>query len=174
MLWVIVSCFVVCVTIQDCFGFRFHSLCYFCILSCSVSIKVSWTLTTPRIGPHLIPTTSVTESPTNQEPSSVVSGGSRNLWTHGHGRIFWTEKDPGHRLGNIVAPRQSWRQRKLSGGGMSRQHGSMAARLGREAAPKLSRGGGTWGVWLSQVGDLSQLHVLTLERGGPGRHHVMP
>ena len=29
-------------------------------------------------------------------------------------------------------------------------------------------------VWLSQVGDLSQLPVLTVERGGPGRHRVMP
>ena len=28
--------------------------------------------------------------------------------------------------------------------------------------------GGTRGVWLSQVGDLSQLPVLTVERGGPG------
>ena len=50
----------------------------------------------------------------------------------------------------------------------------MAARLeALEAAPNISWGG-TPGVWLSQVGDLSQLPVFTREREGPGRHRVMP
>ena len=50
-----------------------------------------------------------------------------------------------------------------------------AARLeARKAVPKNVLGGGTRVVWLSQVGDLSQLPVLTVERGGPGRHRVMP
>ena len=35
-----------------------------------------------------------------------------------------------------------------------------------EAAPKMA--------WRSQVGDLRQLPVLTVEREGPGRHRVMP
>ena len=34
--------------------------------------------------------------------------------------------------------------------------------------------GGTWGVWRSQVGELRQLSVLTVEREGLGRHRVMP
>ena len=49
----------------------------------------------------------------------------------------------------------------------------MAARLGQEAAPKKFIGGETQGVWLSQVGDLSHLPMLTVERV-PGRHRVMP
>jgi hypothetical protein len=32
----------------------------------------------------------------------------------------------------------------------------------------------TQGVLVSQVADLSQLPVLTMERGGPGRHRVIP
>ena len=40
------------------------------------------------------------------------------------------ERDPGHRLGNIAAPRQSWRQLKLSGGDMMRQHGSATGTRG--------------------------------------------
>ena len=43
-----------------------------------------------------------------------------------------------------------------------------------ERQPQKCIGGGTRGVWLSQVGDLSQLPMLTVERGGPGRHRVMP
>ena len=80
------------------------------------------------------------------------------------------EKDPGLRLENIAAPKQSWRQRKLSGSGMRRQHGGVVG------SPRGSHKyflGGTRGVWLSQVGDLSQLPVLTVEREGPGRHRVM-
>ncbi|XP_042185009.1 uncharacterized protein LOC121847512 [Oncorhynchus tshawytscha] len=92
----------------------------------------------PMQSPHK-QTKTVTESPTNQGPSSVVSGSS-DLRTHGHGRRFWTVKDPGHRLGNIAAPRQSWRQRKLSGGDMRRQRGSARGR------PKTFWGGHTGSV----------------------------
>ena len=51
-----------------------------------------------------------------------------------------------------------------------RYHGSAT---GTRGSPKNILGGGTQGVWLSQVGDLSQLPVLTVARGGPGRHRVM-
>ena len=37
-----------------------------------------------------------------------------------------------------------------------------------ESQPQKCIGGGTQEVWLSQVGDLSQLPVLTVERGVPG------
>jgi hypothetical protein len=52
------------------------------------------------------------------------------------------EKDPGHRLGNIAATRQSWRQRKLRGGGMRRQYGSAA---GTRCSPKNVLGSGHMG-----------------------------
>ena len=78
--------------------------------------------------------------------------GSRNLKTHGHGKRFWKARDPGHRLGKIAAPRQL----KLSGSGMRRLHGW------DERQPQKSIGGGARGVWLSQVGDVSQLPMLTV------------
>jgi hypothetical protein len=40
-------------------------------------------------------------------------------------------------------------------------------------SPKNFLGGGTQGVWRSQVGDLRQLPVLTRELERPGRHRVM-
>ena len=42
-----------------------------------------------------------------------------------------------------------------------------------ESQPQKCIGGSTRGVWRSQVGDLRQLPVLSGEREGPGRHHVM-
>jgi hypothetical protein len=97
---------------------------------CSVQfVLLKWTHTTLKIGPTS-PTPLqkkrrvVTESPT----TSVVMGSS-DLQTPGNGRRFWTAKDPGHRLGNIAGPRQSWRQRKPRGSGMRRQHGSAVGSL---------------------------------------------
>ena len=45
---------------------------------------------------------------------------------------------------------------------------------GPRGSPKNVLGGGTRGMWRSQVGDLRQLPVLTVERAGPGRHRGMP
>ncbi|XP_064812027.1 E3 ubiquitin-protein ligase TRIM15-like [Oncorhynchus masou masou] len=64
--------------------------------------------------------TVVTETPTTKGSSRLVTGSSSDLRTPGHGRKFWTARDPELRLGNIAAPRQSWRQRKRRGGGMRR------------------------------------------------------
>ena len=58
---------------------------------------------------------------------------------------------------------------------MRRQHGDGGAARSPSGSPKNVLGEGTWGVWRSQVGDLRQLPVLTVEREGvvPGRHRVM-
>ena len=48
---------------------------------------------------------------------------------------------------------------------MRRQHGSAAG--SPRGSPKNVLGVGTWGVWRSQVGDLRQLPMLTVEREGP-------
>ena len=67
--------------------------------------------------PLLQTTNTVTELPTTNGPSSVVKR-SRGFRTPGLGRRYWTDRDPGDRLGNIAAPRKNWRQLKLSGGDM--------------------------------------------------------
>ncbi|KAM9473759.1 uncharacterized protein ACWYII_008391 [Salvelinus alpinus] len=69
--------------------------------------------------PHPMKTKIVTEPPTKKGPSSVVTRGS-DIWRNGHGRRYWTARDPGDRLGNIAAPKKNWRQLKLSGGDMRR------------------------------------------------------
>uniref|UniRef100_A0AAZ3QSY3 Ig-like domain-containing protein n=1 Tax=Oncorhynchus tshawytscha TaxID=74940 RepID=A0AAZ3QSY3_ONCTS len=90
--------------------------------------------------------TTVTESPTTKEPSSVVTGSSSDLQTPGHGRRSWMARALGTAGRVSPPPGQSWRQRKPRGSGMRRQHGEWLE--AREAAPKMYWGG-TLGVWLS-------------------------
>ena len=67
--------------------------------------------------PHPRRTTIITELPTTNGPRSVVTG-NRGFRTPGLGRRYWMARDPGHRLGNIAAPKKNWRQLKLSCGDM--------------------------------------------------------
>jgi hypothetical protein len=101
-----------------------------------------WTLITLRIGTPILLASpaqkrrrnAVTETPTNQGKSSMVTGSSNSrssdTWRDRLGRRFWMAKDPGHSQGNIAVPKQSCRQRKQRGTGMRRQHGSAAGECG--------------------------------------------
>jgi hypothetical protein len=106
--------------------------------------------------------TNETELPTTKGPSSVEGTPgqvSSAIWRNGHGRRYWKARDPGHRLGSIAVHRRNWRQLRLSGK--------------PERHPQKCIGGGTWGVWQSQVGDLCQLPVLTVAGVVLVRHRVM-
>uniref|UniRef100_A0AAZ3RKC4 BHLH domain-containing protein n=1 Tax=Oncorhynchus tshawytscha TaxID=74940 RepID=A0AAZ3RKC4_ONCTS len=66
---------------------------------------------------------SVAESGFRPEPTPLFIVRSSDHRTSGLGRRYWTEKDPGHSLVNIDAPKKNWRRRKRRGAGMKRQHG---------------------------------------------------
>jgi hypothetical protein len=73
-------------------------------------------------------------------------------------------KDPGVRLGSIADRRRNWNAAKAE----RRYYEALYKARGkceRQPPQKIGGGGSTRGDWRSQVGDLSQLPVLTVGSG---------
>ena len=117
---------------------------------------------TVHLGP-ILPTTIVTEDPTNNGPSSV----HRRSRHPGRGMIYWTGRDPGR-------GRKSWPERIAFHWSRRRQRRSNnddTGVRGHDGSPRGSLktfcGGGTRGGWRSHGGNQNQLPVLTVWSWSP-------